>query len=113
MKNDYKTRYKNMFDELKSSQILNHVRMEEYPTSFSRKRKIPVNDIIISILIRKGLTAEMDILDYFAEKGNGESISKQTYLKQRKKLNYMVYSYLYKSYLKNFYQEITENDLYN
>lgn len=112
MDNDYKTRFENMFDEVKSETILDYVRMGDYPNSFTRKRKMPADDIIISILSRKGLTTSMDILDYFDEKGSGESVSKQAYLKQRKKLNYEVFSYLNTSYLQNFYGELAAEDLY-
>jgi len=113
MKNDYKTRFKNMSDEVKSETILDYARMKDYPNSFTRKRKMPVDDMIISILSRKGLTTSMDISDYFDEKGSEESVSKQAYLKQRKKLNYEVFSHLNTSYLQNFYEELVpDDDLY-
>lgn len=112
MSNDYKTRFENMFDEVKSETILDYTRMKDYPNSFTRKRKMPADDIIISILSRKGLTASMDILDYFDEKGSEESVSKQAYLKQRKRLNYEVFSHLNTSYLRNFYERMEPNDLY-
>lgn len=112
MSNDYKARFENMFDEVKSEAILDYTRMKDYPNSFTRKRKMPANDMIISILSRKGLTASMDIFDYFDEKGSEESISKQAYLKQRKKLNYEVFPHLNASYLCNFYEQLVTDDLY-
>ena len=112
MKNDYKTRFRNMSDEVKSKTILDYARMKDYPNSFTRKRKMPVDDMIISILSRKGLTTSMDISDYFDEKGSEESVSKQAYLKQRKKLNYEVFSHLNTSYLQNFYEGMAPDDLY-
>lgn len=84
MTNDYKTRYSNMLEEIQVPTILEYSRLEDNPNSFSRKRKIPVDDLIISVLSRKGLTTDMDIFDYYEEKKTNDTISKQAYLKQRK-----------------------------
>jgi hypothetical protein len=43
---------------------------------------MPADDVIISILGRKGLATAMEIRDYMKEKGDEINISKQTYLKQ-------------------------------
>lgn len=112
MNSDYKMRFRNIVEEVKSEAILNYARLENYPTSFTRKRKMPVDDIIISVLSRKGLSTAMDISDFFSEKGSEESISTQAYLKQRKKLNSEVFSHLNSTYLQNFYEELMPKDLY-
>lgn len=112
MASDYKIRFKNMIEEIKAEAILDYARMNGSASSFTRKRKMPASDVIISIIGRKGLTAAMDIGDYFTEKNIDESISKQAYLNQRKKLNYEVFSHLNTSYLQNFYSELKTEELY-
>ncbi|WP_446787581.1 IS4 family transposase [Macellibacteroides fermentans] len=113
MANDYKTRYSNMLEEIQAPKILEYSRLEDNPNSFSRKRKMPVDDLIISVLSRKGLTTAMDIFDYYEEKKTNDAISKQAYLKQRKKLNYRVFTHLNQSYLINFYRNLTSEDLFH
>ena len=71
------------------------------------------DDLIINSLSRKGLSTAMDIFDYYEKKEINDVISKQTYLKQRKKLNYKVFTHLNQSYLKNFYGYTTQNELFN
>jgi hypothetical protein len=73
---------------------------------------MPADDVIISILGRKGLTAAMEIRDYMKEKGGEANISKQAYLKQRLKLNHEVFIRLNKQYLLEFYRRIGEEDLF-
>lgn len=71
---------------------------------FIRKRKIPLQDIILCTIDKKGLTTEMELHKYFLEKGvTPMSISKQGFLQQRKKLNPEVFSFINKEYLKVFY----------
>ena len=113
MTNDYKIRSSNMLREIQSQAIVDYSRLDDCPNSFSRKRKMPVDDLIISALSRKGLSTAMDIFDYYEEKKTNDVISKQAYLKQRKKLNYKVFTHLNQSYLKNFYGYITQNELFN
>lgn len=80
MESDYRLRFKNMVDEIKSECILDYARMTDAANSFTtRNREMPASDVIISIIGRKGLTAAMDIRDYFNEKNINESISKQAY----------------------------------
>lgn len=55
----------------------------------------------------------MDIFDYYEEKKTNDVISKQAYLKQRKKLNYKVFSHLNQSYLKSFYSNLKGQDLFH
>jgi hypothetical protein len=72
---------------------------------------MPADDVIISILGRKGLAAAMEIRDYMKEKGDDLNISKQAYLKQRLKLNHEVFIRLNKQYLLEFYREPDEENL--
>jgi hypothetical protein len=72
---------------------------------------MPADDVIISILGRKGLAAAMEIKDYMKEKGDEINISKQAYLKQRLKLNHEVFIRLNKQYLLEFYRGLGEEDL--
>ena len=65
---------------------------------------MPVDDIVLCALAQKGLTAAMEVRLYFKQKGQDPmSISKQGYLKQRKRLNPEVFSYLNREYLADFY----------
>ncbi|WP_313758277.1 hypothetical protein [Tissierella sp.] len=75
----------------------------DYTNSFIRKRKMPLEDIILCVLSKKGLTTAMEIHKYFIQKGaTSMSISKQGYLQQRKKLNYEAFSFLNREYLQRF-----------
>jgi hypothetical protein len=71
---------------------------------FVWNRKMPVCDIIRSIAVRKGLTEEMELKNYFCQRAKKEGqISKQGYFQQRKKLNPEVFRKLNRAYLKDFY----------
>ena len=55
----------------------------DHPKSFTRKRKMPLEDIILCTLSKKGLTTAMEIHKYFTQKGVASmNISKQGYLQQ-------------------------------
>jgi hypothetical protein len=111
MQNDYQQRFEIILNAIRSPSILEYARFEGAPNSFSRRRKMPVDDVIISILGRKGLTAAMEIRDYMKEKGDESTVSKQAYLKQRLKLNHEVFIRLNEQYLLEFYHGICEKDL--
>jgi hypothetical protein len=65
---------------------------------------MPLNDIVLSALSQKGLTTAMELRHYFKQKDRDPmSISKQGYLQQRKKLNPVVFAYLNREYLIDFY----------
>lgn len=81
---------------------------------FVRNRKMPVCDIIRSILVQKGLTEGMELKHWFCQNGKGEEqISKQGYFQQRKKLNPEVFRKLNRSYLKDFYSSEEEVSTWN
>jgi len=72
--------------------------------SFSRRRKMPLDDIVLSSLAHKGLSTAMELRCYFSQKGcDPMTISKQGYLKQRRMLNPEVFAYLNREYLVDFY----------
>ncbi len=65
---------------------------------------MPLEDILLCCLAKKGLTAVMGLLSYARRKGAAQmAISKQGYLKQRKNLNPEVFTYLNHCYLEDFY----------
>lgn len=70
-----------------------------------RKRKMPVEDLIYSMINRKGLTLKMELRNYMKISHPGIEISKPGYLKQRMKLNPDAFKYLYQSHNKNFYSD--------
>lgn len=103
MFNYYKKRFTKIvkiinLDTIKEYAHLNH------PKSFTRKRKMLLEDIILCTLSKNGLTTTIEIHKYFIPKGAKTiNISKQGYLQQRKKLNYKVFSFFYQEYLHDFY----------
>lgn len=70
-----------------------------------RRRKMPVEDLIYSMINRKGLTLKMELRNYMKISHPGTEISKPGYLKQRMKLNPDAFKYLYQSHNKNFYSD--------
>lgn len=103
MINFYKERFKKIVKAINSDNVKEYAHLDN-PKSFTRKRKMPLEDIILCTLSKKGLTTSMEIHKYFNEKGvSAMNVSKQAYLQQRKKLNYKVFSFLNKEYLQNFY----------
>lgn len=78
---------------------------------FVRNRKMPVSDLIFSMINRKGLTLKMELRGYMNISHPGTQISKPGYLKQRMKLNPEAIKYLYQFHNKNFYAD-PEAELY-
>ena len=70
-----------------------------------RKRKMPLEDLIYSMINRRGLTLKLELRNYMKITHPGVEISKPGYLKQRMKLNPEAFKYLYQSHNKNFYQD--------
>ncbi|MDY5763658.1 MAG: hypothetical protein SPK10_02575, partial [Treponema sp.] len=75
--------------------------------AFTRKRKMPVCDIIISIMTSKKQTCAMELRNFFKLKDR-EEISKQAYFKARQNLDPAVFTYLNDNYLNNFYKHPDE-----
>ena len=74
-------------------------------SSFTRRRKLPLQDVLQSIINRRGLTLTLELRNYMKIAHPGEKISKPGYLKQRMKLNPEAFSYLYHFHNKNFYAD--------
>jgi len=97
-------RIKQLFEEIRSEKIKEAARKSGELCSWTRKRIMPLHDILTFILAKKGLSAAMEIRKFFEAAGKTEqSVSKQDYLKQRKKLNPEVFKLLNRDYLKQFY----------
>ena len=78
---------------------------------FIRNRKMPVNDLVFSMINRKGLTLKMELRGYMNTSHPGTQISKPGYLKQRMKLNPEAIKFLYQFHNRNFYED-PEAELY-
>ena len=72
---------------------------------FTRNRKMPLENLLISVPARKGRTLQIE-LAYFKELfGMDHEISKPGYLKQRMKLNPEAYRELMRHHAKNYYAD--------
>lgn len=78
---------------------------------FVRNRKMPLSDLIFSMINRKGLTLKMELRGYMNISHPGTQISKPGYLKQRMKLDPEAIKYLYQFHNRNFYTD-PEAELY-
>ena len=77
---------------------------------WTRKRSMPLEDILRCTLFKKGLTATMEVRQYFQAAGKMEQrVSKQDYLKQRRRLNPAVFKLLHTNYLGHFYTMLRWN----
>ena len=56
-------------------------------THFTRKRKMPLDNLMLTVLFRKGRTLHMELRGFKKIFSLKEAISKVGYLKQRLKLN--------------------------
>jgi len=74
---------------------------------FTRNRKLPLHQLLLSILSRKGRTLTMEIRSFIKSIKSKISISKPGYLKQRQKLNPEVFLELSDFHLRNFYKDTT------
>jgi len=74
---------------------------------FTRKRKLPLHQLLLSILSRKGRTLTMEIRSFIKSIKSKISISKPGYLKQRQKLNPEVFLELSDFHVRNFYKDTT------
>lgn len=70
-----------------------------------RRRKMPIEDLVYSMINRKGLTLKLELRNYMKITHPEVEISKPGYLKQRMKLNPEALKVLYQSHNKNFYQD--------
>ena len=72
--------------------------------TFTRNRKMPLKDILLCCLAKKGLTIVFELRNYFRQKETPFiKMTKQGYLQQRKRLTSQVFLHLNNQYLWDFY----------
>ena len=97
-------RIKQLFEEIRSTEIKSAARKADDHVSWTRRRNMPLDDILICTLAKKGLSAVIEIRQFFQSAGKVEqTVSKQDYFKQRQNLNPEVFKLLNQNYLKRFY----------
>jgi len=98
-------RIKQLFNEICSEGIKIKARLEDDLSRGTRQRKMPLSDILICTLGKKGLSTTMELRQYYKESERVErTVSKQDYLRRRQKLNPEVFNALNRNYLKRFYE---------
>lgn len=103
MDKPYKGRFQKFSESLSDPELINYARQIGKNT-FSRKRKMPLKDMLLCCLSKKGLTTAFELRNYFKEKGDfSMQLSIQGYLQQRKRLNPEIFPYLNHNYLMDFY----------
>ena len=103
MNKSYKKRFQKFSKSLSDPALINYARQNGKNT-FSRKRKMPLKDMLLCCLSKKGLTTAFELRNYFKEKGDfSMQLSIQGYLQQRKRLNPEIFPYLNRNYLMDFY----------
>lgn len=103
MNKSYKKRFQIFSELLSDPELVNYARKNGTNT-FSRKRKMPLKDMLLCCLSKKGLTTAVELRNYFKNKGGlSMRLSVQGYLQQRKRLNPEIFPYLNCRYLMDFY----------
>lgn len=103
MSTSYKNRFQKFSNLLAEPELIKHARHKGSNT-FCRNRKMPLKDMLLCCLSKKGLTTVFELRNYFKEKEEKTMpLSVQGYLQQRKRLNPEVFSYLNREYLFDFY----------
>ena len=75
------------------------------PSSFIRNRKMPLTDLLFTMINRRGITLSLELRNYMKTAHPGIEISKPGYLKQRTKLNPLAFYELYRHHNRNFYTD--------
>jgi hypothetical protein len=102
--NDVYRRIEQLLAEIHSKWIKEAARQAGDYSSWTRHRNMPLEDILLCTLGKKGLSTQMEIRHHFQEMEKAEqTVSKQDYLRQRQKLNPAVFKILNRNYLKRFY----------
>jgi hypothetical protein len=102
--NEAHVRIEQAVEEIRSEWIKAIARLEGDKGSWTRQRDMPLEDMLICALAKKGLSGVMEIRQYFqAVEKVEQTVSKQDYFQQRKKLNPEVFKVLNRNYLKKFY----------
>jgi len=97
-------RIKQLFAEIHSEWIKDAARHAGDTGSWTRQRNMPIGDMLVCTLGKKGLSTTMEVRHYFQAVDKAEqTVSKQDYLRQRQKLNPQVFKILSRNYLRRFY----------
>ena len=105
--NDQETqeRITQLFEEIHSEWIRDASRQAGDKSSWTRRRNMPLEDLLMCTLAKKGLSTTMELRQYFQAVDKVEqTVSKQDYLRQRQKLNPEVFTILSRNYLRRFYE---------
>jgi hypothetical protein len=103
-KNEAQLRIEQLVEEIRSEWIKETARLMGDFSSWTRRRDMPLEDMLLCALSKKGLSGVMELREYFQSAGKEEqTVSKQDYFQQRKKLNPEVFKVLNHNYLKRFY----------
>ena len=101
---EIRLRIEQLFLEIHSDWIREVARQIGDISSWRRKRNMPLEDILMCTLAKKGLSTTMEVRHYFqAVEKVEQTVSKQDYLRRRQKLNPEVFKILNRNYLKRFY----------
>ena len=101
---EIRLRIEQLFLEIHSDWIREAARQTGDFSSWRRKRNMPLEDILLCTLAKKGLSTTMEVRHYFqAVEKVEQTVSKQDYLRRRQKLNPEVFKILNRNYLKRFY----------
>lgn len=78
--------------------------------SFTRKRKLSIEDVIYMILGDTGITTELEIRRYELKVKGSEEVNytKEAYLRKRRQLNPEIFKYLNDKYMYSFYKKWEE-----
>jgi len=87
---------------IKDPSFAGHARMA--PCNFTRRRKMPCEDVAISVMCSKGRSLEIELRQWEKETGM-KGISAPAYLKAREKFNPMALRYLLRCHEKDYYLE--------
>jgi hypothetical protein len=74
-------------------------------THFTRIRKMSLDNLMLSLLFRKGKTRQIELRSFKERLALKDTISKVGYLKQRLKLNPVAFLRLARHHAENFYQD--------
>jgi hypothetical protein len=97
-------RIEQLFSEIHSEWIKKAAQQTWDVSSWTRHRDMPLEDIIMCILAKMGLSTVMEVRHYFQTIEKVEqTVSKQDYLQRRRKLNPEAFTLLNRNYLKQFY----------
>jgi len=93
-----------LFSEIHSEWIRKAARQAGDFSSWTRQRDMPLEDILMCTLAKRGLSTAMEVRHYFQTMEKAEqTVSKQDYLRRRQKLSPAVFKILKRNYLRRFY----------